>query len=172
MLDPTKVYTAYTFQGKSEIDFDESIALSQLLAEGNLFPNWRSYTHDRDMPQPRSILRRVRGFILKKLNLAKIHDRTTVLYANCNDIFAWGCADAESIPNSEELKKLYDFSAKYPTWGTAIWCCTVRKERPQKPVEDAMKESNEWPEELMSTLNENCYDKACKKLYGNTNDVR
>jgi len=55
----------------------------------------------------------------------------------CNDVFAWGCADAEDI-NYKDLEPLYVLHKKDPYWGIASWCISKRKIRPQKPVEDSM----------------------------------
>jgi hypothetical protein len=130
MLDPTKAYIEGDF-------FDVETAISQLLVESVLFANYRNYTHDDK-------------------NFTK-DGRTIILFMNCSDVFAWGCADAEDISSEEELKQLYDFCVKYPTWGSTIWACLKRNEKPQSPVEKKMKDCNEWPKELDSLL-ENKYD--------------
>ena len=69
--------------------------------------------------------------------------RTTSLCVNCNDVFAWGCADAENIHVSE-LASLYAMFKKDPAWGSAIWCMVKRKEMPQKPVEKAIRAMGIW----------------------------
>lgn len=62
------------------------------------------------------------------------------IYVNCSDVFAWGCADAEDF-NDEQLLPLFKLFKKDQSWGTAMWCMIQRKERPQKPVEDAIRKS-------------------------------
>lgn len=69
-------------------------------------------------------------------------DHITV-HVNCNDVFAWGCADAEDITYSE-LGDLYAMYKKDPNWGPAIWCIKKRKMMPQKPVEKLIKEAGIW----------------------------
>lgn len=62
---------------------------------------------------------------------------------NCNDIFAWGCADAEELPY-KEIENLYRMWRKDPLWGPAVWCMLQRNEMPQKPVEKIIKEAGIW----------------------------
>lgn len=57
------------------------------------------------------------------------------LHVGCNDIFAWGCTDAEDITYSE-LESLYNMVRLDPVYGAAVWCIAKRKRWPQKPVED------------------------------------
>ena len=58
-------------------------------------------------------------------------------FINCNDVFYWGCADAEAItPENIELleKSMKDSSGAYQygeLYGTMLWCARVRKQRPQ-----------------------------------------
>ena len=56
----------------------------------------------------------------------------------CNDVFAWGCADAEELLYSE-LEEVAKAHIKDPVWGIAAWCIKKRKQRPQKPVEVDMR---------------------------------
>jgi len=65
------------------------------------------------------------------------------IHANCSDIFAWGCADAEDVLYSE-LKDLYQMWKKDPSWGPAVWCIKKRKQKPQEPVEDLIREAGIW----------------------------
>lgn len=69
-------------------------------------------------------------------------DHITV-HVNCNDVFAWGCADSEDITNDEVIE-LYKMWRKDPTWGPAIWCIKKRNLMPQKPVYDAIKKEGIW----------------------------
>jgi hypothetical protein len=65
------------------------------------------------------------------------------LNVNCNDVFAWGCSDAEEMPHAE-LQKLYDMWLKDPEWGAAVWCMVQRNQMPQKPVEDRIRKAGIW----------------------------
>jgi hypothetical protein len=78
MIDITKVYESYIYKNVPEKIFFPEQALSQLLSEEILFANYREITLD-----------------------GKKCGYTCVLFVNCNDIFAWGCADAEDIPDEE-----------------------------------------------------------------------
>ncbi len=66
--------------------------------------------------------------------------KTTSLNVNCNDVFAWGCADAEEIRHGQ-LEELYRLWVEFPGWGPALWCCLQRKQMPQEPVAKSMRAS-------------------------------
>ena len=144
-MDKLKVYSTHTFKDKEEIYFDEDEAILQLLAEGILFSNYRTHSSDD-----------------KKLTN---DGKTIVLFLNCNDVFAWACADAEDVSSIEELKSLYDYCEKYGAWeGSTIWVCMKRKQKPQSPVEKMLKDNNTWPIEL-DTIEENKYDLIMNEEY-------
>ncbi len=65
------------------------------------------------------------------------------LHVGCNDVFAWGCADAEDITHGE-LKDLYEHVQKDPHNGAAVWCMKKRQMWPQQPVEDYIREQGIW----------------------------
>jgi hypothetical protein len=100
------------------------------------------------------------------MNNAKLEDPkndnwNTVIYVLCNDIFAWGCADAESISNSDgdddsEVLDLYRMHREDSMWGSAKWCCKKRKSKPQRAVIDAMKKAGVW-DEVMESLPDNIF---------------
>ncbi len=69
-------------------------------------------------------------------------DHITV-HVNCNDIFAWGCADSEDI-TYDELEDLYNMYKKDPYWGPGAWCIKKRKQMPQKPVEKYIRDEGIW----------------------------
>jgi hypothetical protein len=84
---------------ETEMIFDECKALAMLLNNEIVFINnhwWRN-----DWPED-----------------AK---KTFSINCNCNDIFAWACADAEEV-EYDELQDLYDHVSKDPALGAAIWC--------------------------------------------------
>ncbi len=62
---------------------------------------------------------------------------------NCNDVFAWACADAE-ICEYKELEDLFNHFEKDSEWGTAVWCIKKRNIMPQEPVYDAIMKSGIW----------------------------
>lgn len=62
---------------------------------------------------------------------------------NCNDVFAWGSADAETLPYSQ-IETLYKMWRKDPSWGAAVWCMIQRNQMPQKPVEKRIREAAIW----------------------------
>jgi hypothetical protein len=65
------------------------------------------------------------------------------LHVGCNDIFAWGCADAEDITHSE-INELYEMYTKDNNLGPAAWCIKKRKQMPQSPVEEQFNKSKIW----------------------------
>lgn len=73
--------------------------------------------------------------------------KSIALIVNCNDVFAWACADGEHLPHSE-IGNLYRRHLADPVWGSTIWCCLRRNERPQLPVEKKMREAGVWNEEM------------------------
>ncbi len=65
-----------------------------------------------------------------------------VVNINCNDIFAWGCSDAQELPDDkwkdfeDSLEKAREkFGFKAP-WFVAAWAVKLREVAPQKPATD------------------------------------
>lgn len=111
-----------------EIIFSEEMALSHLLLNEVVFINsqwWRK----EDVPEDMKL--------------------AATVFVNCNDVFAWGCADGEILPHGE-IEILYRMWRKDPRNGPAAWCINIRKQMPQKAVEKEMREAGIWNlEELM-----------------------
>ncbi len=78
-----------------------------------------------------------------------ISDNKNVLqcWVNCNDVFAWGCADGEDI-SPDEIKDLFFMVVENNAWGSLKWCCIKRNERPQIPIEEDMKKAGVWCERM------------------------
>lgn len=123
----------YPHKPPTEMMFEEEKALARLLAEDIVFLN--SFWWEDDWPE-----------VAKKM---------TSLNVNCNDVFMWGCADAESLEYSE-IQPLYDMWAKDPVWGAAKWCAIKRNLQPQPPVVAGMKECGSW-DDVMEKLPPNPY---------------
>lgn len=64
-------------------------------------------------------------------------------HVNCNDIFAWGCADSEDITYSE-ISDLYKMWKKDEHLGVAAWCIKKRKQMPQDPIIKYFEKDNIW----------------------------
>lgn len=79
---------------------------------------------------------------------------TTVVSVNCNDLFVWGCADAEEITKGE-LPELFKM-IREGSYGLEKWACKKRNTRPQQPIRELMKELGHW-EDWMDNLEPN-YD--------------
>lgn len=125
-------------------EIDEEQAIAWLLKNEYVFVNCRSYCHFEWKDKP--------------------DGRTTVIYVNTNDFFAWGCADAEDLPE-EEILPLYEMIRdKGGFWGVVRWACLLNNEKPQGPVARDMEKAGYWDEE-MEKLPENKYDAACRKHF-------
>lgn len=88
--------------------------------------------------------------------------------ADCSDVFAWGCADAENVP-FREIEPLYRMWAKDPSWGVQVWCIIQRKEMPQRPVEKRIREGGIWDLDALQIehdLRPNHYDGASGVIAG------
>ena len=85
--------------------------------------------------------------------------KATSLNVNCNDVFAWGCSDAEGI-SYHELEELYHLWLQFPVWGAELWCVMKRGQMPQKPVADRMRQVGIDLDERMAQrlLRANHYD--------------
>lgn len=91
----------------------------------------------------------------------------------CNDVFAWGCSDAETLPY-DEIKSLYRMWRKDPAWGSAVWCMIQRKEMPQRPVEKRIREAGIWDLDLLKGdhgMNVNHYDGISGVIAGQKYEV-
>lgn len=82
------------------------------------------------------------------------------LHVSCNDLFAWGSADYEdlSLKDVESLYRMYD---KDPLNGVNIWCIIQRREMPQSPVENIIRNAGVWDLDSLKTehsLRPNYYD--------------
>lgn len=119
-----------------ERQFEDGKALAVLLAHEVIFLN--SHWWEKDWPEAAREL--------------------VALCVNCNDVFAWGCADAE-ILKYDDLQDLYDHWLKDRSRGAAVWCCKKRGELPQAPVLKAIKAAGIWDMDAMG-LAPNGYDAA------------
>ncbi len=54
------------------------------------------------------------------------------MFVNCNDLFYWGCADAEEI-TEENIGLLEEALVVDNTYGADLFCARSRKMRPQQP---------------------------------------
>lgn len=64
----------------------------------------------------------------------RVYDNRVVFLINCNDWFAWGCADAEEItPDNLEVLSacMRDMPVDHEHMAYLLFCCRVRKMRPQ-----------------------------------------
>lgn len=128
----------FTIGGKEHCSHED--ALIYLLEQEEIFCNSRRYLCPFDGIQP----------------------STTVLFVNCNDVFAWGCADAEPLP-VDEIAALYRMVKADPVYGSTKWCCKRRNEKPQPPLQGRMKEDGAWDDELEGLPENYCDVRRMKK---------
>jgi hypothetical protein len=86
--------------------------------------------------------------------------KTTSLNINCNDLFAWGCADSEEC-STKDIKQIYQMWRKDPSEGPSVWCMIRRKEMPQNPVEKYIRKAGIWDLDTLQVehgLRANYYD--------------
>lgn len=144
VAEDENVFWKYTNRdGVEEEHVDEERALGRLLLDGVLFCNEREYV-DYDFKTQE-------GGSGIEWDKTKPHtnEATTILFVNCNDLFYWGTADAEVLPNSEigNLLRMHLDPAN-KGWGSSMWCCFRRKLRPQVPVIEDMKKDGVWNDAL------------------------
>jgi hypothetical protein len=119
---------------ESVLGYIEEDILAYLLKEDVAFVNSREYLCiDGETKQP----------------------ETLVIFVNCNDIWAWACAEGLEI-TLDELPELCEMYMKDSGWGAIKWACKKRNMRPQKPIRDDMKKDNAWCD-MMESLDPN-YD--------------
>lgn len=98
---------------------------------------------------------------------------TLVVYANCNDVFMWGCADAEDV-SYDQINEVFDHWVKDPAWGVAVWCIQRRGLMPQPPVERLIRCGGIWDLDAMglkeSPFKKDWSEEALDKRYGKLPD--
>ena len=131
-------WTKYTVPEKpaQETIFDKEKALARMLAEDVIFLN--NHWWEDDWPESAR--------------------KSTSLNVICNDIFAWGYSDAETI-SYDDIQDVYDAWIANREWGPAKWCAAKRNLKPQAPVIEAMKKAGIW-DESMDMLEDNQDTKA------------
>lgn len=110
------------------------------------------------------------GWLLKEeiVYAYELADKSFAFGVNCNDVFAWGCADIEEF-DASELEGLYRESIKDKAYGPIIWCCRHRKQQPQPPLIKRMKEHGVWTAEL-EAIPKNTMDRETHLMIGATTD--
>jgi len=141
MIIKEEIDREYWFD-ENKTEPNEEAMISKLLDDLILFPNTRKYICISGAPKKDTI----------------------VLFVNCNDVFAWGCGDAEPITLDEivDLFRLYELN---PHCAVVQWVCVKRNEKPQAPIIKFLKEKNRW-NDILENLPENQYDKLMKEKYG------
>ncbi len=125
--------------GRQEVEFEQELALATLLLAEKVFLNspwWKEAWPEEAR-------------------------KSTCILAACNDIFAWGCADAEEVDRME-LESLWKHHTADPTWGVVVWCLKKRRMLPQAPVRKIIEREGIWDLQGMH-LRANSYDALCSR---------
>jgi hypothetical protein len=141
------IWTMEYQDGEKEEIFEEELALATLLMSEEIFLN--SHWWEKGWPK-------------------KARDSISI-NANCNDVFAWGCSDAETVLH-EDLRSVYEHYIKDPEYGVAVWCIKRRKELPQRPVLERIMSMGIWDLNVIKEefeLRVNYYDGISKLLADN-----
>lgn len=152
-IDPEKVHLK--FHAEKESYFQEDKALALLLINEVVFLNSNWWMKEHGWPEDAC--------------------NSTALCVNCNDTFAWGCADAEPMLY-DDLETVFNMWKADNRWGADKWCAIKRNQKPQPPVIEAMKKDGSW-DETMENLGANYQDaqvlQAMKELASkNASSVR
>lgn len=70
---------------------------------------------------------------------------------NCNDLFAWACADCEYV-DEKGVVELWKEVCDDPKWGSTRWSCLHRGQPPQKPIRERMKAEGAWCERMAALM--------------------
>lgn len=145
VIKDSDIEGTYESHGKLEHWFDDEKALAVLLSDEVIFSNGREFV---DYPyKPKADAQKTGWQVEPDRSKPQINPETVVLFVNCNDVFYWGTADAESLPHSE-IEHLYKLWKENPKYGADKWCCLRRKLRPQVPLVKMMKDDNYWDADL------------------------
>lgn len=80
---------------------------------------------------------------------------TICIHVICNDTFCYASADCECVTTSE-LEDLFTRHIFDPIYGSLIWCCLKRKEKPLKEIVESLKKKNRWSNELNALPDNYC----------------
>jgi len=137
---------------KNKLYWSEELSLSLLLKEEKVFLNshwWFSTKKQNEYHKPIAN------------PWPEVACDTFSINVNCNDVFAWGCADAEECFYSD-LETLYAHHVVDKDNGCIVWCIKKRGLLPQKPVYDQIQAKGIWNLDSLD-LEENGYDKAMRE---------
>ena len=79
--------------------------------------------------------------------------QAATIHINCNDLWAWGCADEIPLPK-DEIGSFYKAWKAEGKWETTKWCCVRENLQPQKPIRNDMKTDGAW-DDVMKSLPKN-----------------
>lgn len=81
------------------------------------------------------------------ISVYRMDDDSFYLALSCNDVFSWGCSDAEEI-TVDDLPEILKFHRETPVYGYIKWCCIKRNQRPQGCFIKYMKNDGVWCEKM------------------------
>jgi hypothetical protein len=131
----------YPNKPEKELNFEEEFGLAHLLINGVIFVTNHWWEDD----------------------WCEEAKKTTGLFVNCNDLFAWGCSDDEEI-EVKELRQLYDLWIDDPIYGSDIWCILKRKQEPQEPIFDRIQENTKYDLTKLSLDEDLTFEERLKRI--------
>lgn len=141
-------------------DFEVNDALAELLRADEILLN-SHWDKVKDIARD-PVTQELRFVPLPDARWTAEEARTIAVGVICNDVFAWGCADAEELPYSEIIPLWRAWKAD-KVWGTAKWCCRQRGVKPQQPVIRRMKEAGVWDEAMEALPDQEVFRPAGSK---------
>lgn len=138
---------------RSEYGNGWNAALSELGDKEEKYAEWFQSLPDDIRPAVETLLLSDDVYIT-------LRDDKPSLFVLCNDLFAWGCADAEDLPD-DHIHVLAALIEQDTTgWASQKWCCIRRNMQPQRPIVEMWKEAGAW-DETMEALPHNPIDGLC-----------
>jgi hypothetical protein len=129
-IDLKEIRGTYEHNGQTHHWFDEEVALAYMLIHGTCTIHSCKYIEhgwgsdpEKEMPE------------------------TTIILVNFSDLFVACCGDAQELPRNQ-IETLFDMWYDDNEWGSAKWCCIQRKQKPQKPIIQKMKDDGVWDDIL------------------------
>ena len=91
---------------------------------------------------------------------------TMTVVVTGSDVMAWGMSEGVEIRSEEELRRLTDLHLQDRQWGAVQWIAERYHRKPQKPMEDRMREVGSWTEELEALPRNDSHDYCCPEHWG------
>jgi len=132
-------------------EIEKEQALAELLLNEVVFLNSFWWMHDKFVYDAET--KENKTVPMENPRWTKDESEFIAIAAICNDVFMWGCADAEPVKYNQILP-LYKMWKEDKDWGPVKWACIQRNMQPQKPMIRQMKAASVW-DSVMESLEKN-----------------